>query len=283
MIQISIKMRLEYQDSIDGYLLNRMSEEERISFEEKCANNSELKEQLEHTRDVRRVITERNKILTRIQELEEEYEREKRASAHKKIVTLSWVSGIAAVFVMGYFLFAPSNVASPESSGRLISMNTNNENPIVDSVAIRSEKDQEENEQLLAKNEPEKKDNKVNVIRIDDEQVLGFGKGVVVTVDSNMTGTNDKELEKVLEDKSEVSKKLSELEQERASGEIDEVIYETTISLLKHQWNHLCWRESIILLSMNRKEEAMTILNELRKVEGQFQHRADSLYNELRK
>lgn len=70
---------------------------------------------------------------------------------------------------------------------------------------------------------------------------------------------------------------MAELEQERASGEIDQVVYETTVSLLKNQRDNLCWRELTILLSMNRKEEAMAILDELRKVEGRFQHRADSL------
>ena len=158
-------MRLEFQDSIDRYLLNKMSDEERTLFEAKCDNIPELEEQLEHTRDVRRVITERNKILTRIQELEEECEREKRTAAHKKIIALSWLSGIAAVFVVGLFLFTPSNVVSPESSGRQILMNTNDENSIANSAAIRNEKEQEK---LLAKKDVDKKEKRHSNARIDE-------------------------------------------------------------------------------------------------------------------
>lgn len=276
-------MRLEYQDSIDRYLLNRMSDEERTSFEAKCAENPELKEQLEHTQNVRKVITERNELLSKIQEWDDEYDAKKETGGSNVRLWIFGLSGIAAVFVVGFFLFSQLKVSEPKGTGALVSMNGSNDRIKDDSTVVSPIEKHEENEQLLAKNEPEKKDSKVDVVRTDDEQVLSFGKSVIVTESSNPTGANDKELEKVLEDKREVSKKMAELEQERASGEIDQVVYETTVSLLKHQRDHLCWREVTILLSMNQKKEAMAILDELRKVEGRFQHRADSLYNELRK
>lgn len=271
-------MRLEFQDSIDRYLLNKMSDEERTLFEAKCDNIPELEEQLEHTRDVRRVITERNKILTRIQELEEECEREKRTAAHKKIIALSWISGIAAVFVVGLFLFTPSNVVSPESSGRQILMNTNDENSIANSAAIRNEKEQEK---LLAKKDVDKKEKRHSNARIDEEQVFSFGKNDIVKANPQAV-PNEVELERVMERKKELTVKLADLEYLRSSGEIDSVVYESSVGLLKYQRDRLCWQQSIILLNMSRKNEALAILDELRREEGLYQHKADSLYNELK-
>lgn len=268
-------MRLEFQDSIDRYLLNKMSDEERTLFEAKCDNIPELEEQLEHTRDVRRVITERNKILTRIQELEEECEREKRTAAHKKIIALSWISGIAAVFVVCLFLSPPSNVVSPESSGR---QNTNDENSIANSAAIRSEKEQEK---LLAKNDVDKKEKRHSNARIDEEQVFSFGKNDIVKANPQAV-PNKMELERVMERKKELTVKLADLEYLRSSGEIDSVVYESSAGLLKYQRDRLCWQQSIILLNMSRKNEALAILDELRRDEGLYQHKADSLYNVLK-
>ena len=96
-------MRLEYQDNIDRYLLGRMSDEERKSFEIKCAGNQELKEQLEHTRDVRTVISERSKMLAKIQEWDDEYDVKKKMASHKT-TWVYWLSGIAAILVIGFFL-----------------------------------------------------------------------------------------------------------------------------------------------------------------------------------
>ena len=42
-------MKKEYQDRIDDYLLDRMTEEERRAFENDIENNKELREQMKFT------------------------------------------------------------------------------------------------------------------------------------------------------------------------------------------------------------------------------------------
>ena len=85
-----------------------------------------------------------------------------------------------------------------------------------------------------------------------------------------------------MERKKELTVKLADLEYLRSSGEIDSVVYESSVGLLKYQRDRLCWQQSIILLNMSRKNEALAILDELRREEGLYQHKADSLYNELK-
>lgn len=49
-------MKKTYQDKIDDYLLDRMTEDERQAFEEEIENNMELREQLKFTEMVQRAL-----------------------------------------------------------------------------------------------------------------------------------------------------------------------------------------------------------------------------------
>ena len=49
-------MKKAYQDRIDDYLLDRMTKEERHTFEKEIENNDELQEQLEFTEKVQRAM-----------------------------------------------------------------------------------------------------------------------------------------------------------------------------------------------------------------------------------
>lgn len=273
-------MRLEYQDSIDRFLLDRMTDDERNSFEKKCAGNPELEEQLEHTKNVKRVISERNELLAKFQEWDDEYNANKNAAIHNKRKWIYGISGVAAAIIVGYFLFAPSNISTPEASSELISKKTNKEIPIVDSIAINSEKALAQKD-LLAKNEVGKKDKKNSTPHIDDEQVFSFSNNNIGKANTSQADLDEKELESVIERIKVITRRLSDLEREQASGDIEQIVYESSVSLLKHQRDRLCWRQSIILLNMSRKSEALTILDELRRTKGQYQHKADSLYNAL--
>lgn len=274
-------MRLEYQDDIDRYLLGRMTDEERALFKAKCAKNTELKEQLEHTQDVKAVISERGKLLQKIQKWDEEYYEEKKAVAHKKRSAIYWSSGIAAAFVAGYFLLPAVNDSESESMGNAISMNTeNNEaSPIgnhSDSIEVCNE-----HEKLLSKNEPKESNKEKNAENLRDDQVLSFDKGFV----SSQETKEDlkKELGRVDEEIRVVTEKQSQLTKKLKSGEISKSVYDSRMHMLKFQKDELYWQKSHTLISLNRINEAIALLNEIRNEDGVFQSKADSLYKELKK
>lgn len=275
-------MRLEYQDNIDRYLLGRMSDKERALFEAKCAENPELKEQLEHTQNVKAVITERSKMLERIQEWDEEYNEEKKAVARKKRSAIYWSSGIAAAFVAGYFLLPAANNSESERLGNVISMNTDNSEVLPaenlnDSIGVSNEY-----EKLLAKNEAKSKNEEKNTNKLGDEQVLSFAN------DKDFVSSQEtkEDLEKVLghvnSEITVVTEKQSQLTQKLKSGEISKSVYDSRMYMLKFRRDELYWQKSHTLIKLNRINEAIALLNEIRSEDGVFKSKADSLYNEIK-
>ena len=125
-------MKIELQDHIDDYLLGRMSDEDSKVFEQELKNDDELREQMEFTKDVQTATKSRNEKLAKMQEWEDDYEWEEdrgvaaaryrpTGSGYKSCPTpsmdqtrsmprssgrqyLYWISGIAAIFIVGFFL-----------------------------------------------------------------------------------------------------------------------------------------------------------------------------------
>lgn len=125
-------MKIEFQDHIDNYLLGRMSDEECKAFKNELKQNDELREQMEFTKDVQTATISRNEKLSKMQEWEDDYEWEdyrnvaaaryrptgsgyesSPAPSEKRIYVtpyssgmqiLYWISGIAAIFIVGFFL-----------------------------------------------------------------------------------------------------------------------------------------------------------------------------------
>ena len=125
-------MKIEFQDHIDNYLLGRMSDEDSKAFEQELKLNEELREQMEFTKDVQTATKSRNEKLAKMQEWEDDYEWEDDRGVaaaryrptgsgfescpapsieHARIMPRSsgrkylyWISGIAAIFIVGFFL-----------------------------------------------------------------------------------------------------------------------------------------------------------------------------------
>lgn len=124
-------MKQEYQDRIDAYLLGRMSENDRVTFEEEVTNNHEMEEQLEFTKTVHAGIVSRNKKIEEIKEWGETYIKNK-AENERKVATITpirryiyWLSGIAAVIVIGFFVFSNYPTGFGTELGLPIPMNEN--------------------------------------------------------------------------------------------------------------------------------------------------------------
>ena len=112
-------MNQNYQDKIDQYLLGQMTEDSRLAFEKDMEKDTELREQFEFTKDVKKVITDRNRRLEQIREWEQDYK-------NKRIVVkrqyIYWLSGIAAIFIVGFFLITPFNFDESEEMSNPVPM-----------------------------------------------------------------------------------------------------------------------------------------------------------------
>lgn len=95
-------MKIEFQDQIDKYVLGQMDDTEKAAFEQEAAHNTELQEQLQFTKDVTSATKSREEKLAKMESWEDDYLFEDDRKKGKKV--LYWISGIAAIFIGGFFL-----------------------------------------------------------------------------------------------------------------------------------------------------------------------------------
>lgn len=259
-------MRIEYQDDIDRYVLGRMTDDERLEFEEKLSKNDELKEQMEHTKAVRDVLErfEEVEILKRIEKMEEEDELEKPEykptgsgyeytvkpdnricasprSSNRKFIY--WISGIAAVFIMGIIIFNTLPSTSPgigmESTSQPSYSSNRNGN-------------------------------------------VSFKGGRQMNIESLLTqGDYSKALAQIEKDEANVKTELMLIEREMSSrGEKPDSV---KVQQKKNKLINLQYLKAQALIGLNRKEEAVILLEEIRHSDSKFMEQADSLYNILKK
>ena len=259
-------MKIEFQDRIDDYLLDRMSDEERKSFESDATEDAELKEQLQFTEAVQQATKSRNEKLAAMEEWKDDYvwedERVAAASAAEYRPTGSgydycpapttesrragssssikkifyWVSGIAAVFVVGFFLIQNLYVANCPVE-HMPSQRMND-------MTLRAGSDNSEIELLLSQK------------KYEDALDLIEEKHLAVKEDS---------LDIVQDETMDAERK------------------EYDMQIVKDKQDELKWLKAHALLGLSLQETALRILDELRNEEGYYQMAADSLYNHIKK
>lgn len=130
-------MKIDFQEKIDNYVLGKMSAEDRDKFEKEVSQDKEKQEQLKLTQNVSTAIKSRNEKLAMMQK----WEQERIASKRKIMAWTSSAVGVAAVFLIGFFLFVPKKDVSE--------MNFNavrvNENKTFGSLRISNNKTLQEN------------------------------------------------------------------------------------------------------------------------------------------
>lgn len=256
-------MKQEYQDHIDDYLLNRMTDEQRQAFEREVAKGEELKEQFDFTNNVMAATKSRNEKLRKMEAWEDDYQwqHERRVavaqyrptgsgyeSASERMVTrgvqkqsnrkwIYWVSGIAALFVVGFFL----------------------------------------TQTMLVSRSPKMV-----------KQQGAFGSDYTETFRG---GTSFSEIEELIE-KRNFTEALTQIEQKRIylDKETEEL---STISdaerreydalLIKNKQDDLKWLKIYALIGLDRKAEAIMLLEEMRNTDGTYRMAADSLYKAIKK
>lgn len=121
----------KFQDRIDNYLLSRMDNAEKTEFLREVEQDKEKKKQLEFTQNVKDAIRSREEKLQALAQFQRQYEEERRTAAYRatgterttcycpapevaaieqaqpKKKTWLWISGIAAVLVIGFFTITP--------------------------------------------------------------------------------------------------------------------------------------------------------------------------------
>lgn len=236
-------MKFDYQDKIDDYLLNRMQEEERLAFEKEVCENAGLREQLAYTRSVREAVTSRSEMLAAMREWENDYQWENERVAIARAANeaprpakkrlIYWISGVAAVFVVGLFLLLRPT-GSPSVS---------NPNPdVILGDSYRGGKDYSViNDKLQQK---------------DYEEALAY---IELEADS------------IRMDSIEIVKDQS----------IDKEELEYEMILIKEGQDELRWLKVLALIGLNRQEEVLSLLDELRNAECDYKQQADSFYNQI--
>ena len=259
-------MKIEFQDRIDEYLLDRMPDEERKSFESDAAEDAELKEQLQFTETVQQATKSRNEKLAAMEEWKDDYvwedERVAAASAAEYRPTGSgynycpaptmeesrsmprssgrrifyWISGIAAVFVVGFFLIQNLFVAD--------SPNEYMPSPKMNDMTLRAGSDNSEIELLLSQ---KKYDEALDLI---EQKYLAVQDDSLDIVPDKTMNAERKEYD---------------------------------MQIVKDKQDELKWLKAHALLGLSQQETALRILDELRNEEGYYQMAADSLYNHIKK
>lgn len=217
----------EYQDRIDEYILDRMSEEERATFEKEMAADAELQEQVAFMQNMKKALKSRNEKLAAMNEWENDYVWKNEEASdevdedHKKIRRIVyWVSGIAAVFVAGLLIIrTPSNI---DPNGML---RGGSSYAYIDTL-IMQEKYQEA------------------LDRINEETLTCRNDSIETVQDSLMSNE----------------------------------ALEYNMLLIKDRQDDLKWQTIMALLGMGRKDEALMLLNELRREKGEYQKDAKALY-----
>lgn len=253
-------MKIEFQDHIDDYLLDRMSDEDSKVFEQELKNDDELREQMEFTKDVQTATKSRNEKLAKMQEWEDDYEwEEDRGVAARYRPTgsgyescsmpsenrtfakphssrkgyLYWISGVAAIFIAGFFLF--NTFYGDEEELQYSPMKMEN-------GAVRAGSGYAEIEQLL--------------VNKDYQQAF-----MLIEQEEKAISEQRMQIDSIVDDEKRAYDKM--LIQAKA----DE------ISLLK----------IYALIGLDRREEALLLLDELRNKESDYKGQADSLYQILKR
>ena len=256
-------MKIDYQNRIDEYLLNRMSDEESMTFEKEVNDNKELQEQLSFTENIQQVLKSRNEKLAKMKEWRDDYkwkEESREADTIEYRATgsgydycpappkkqthvhshpfnrkaLYWISSIAAVVVAGFFLI----------QNLYITKNSDNYtvSPSMNHASFRAGADNSDIEVLLSQQ------NYNEAFELINEKSLALNKDSLAIVHDTI---------------------------------IKEVQKEYDLLIIQEKQYELKWLKVNALIGLHRQSDAILLLNELRSTENAYQMAADSLYKEI--
>lgn len=233
------------EDRIDAYLLDKMTSDERRQLEIDASNFEEIKKELEFSSNVQKALFSRTQKLIAIKEWEKK-EKNKQKMKIAPYRNLYWISGIAAAFIVGIFIY----ISLPSPSSGDIAKESSNQ-PIFSSSA---------------------KDGDMSFrgcSQMDTESLLAMGD-------------YSKALAQIEKDEANVRTELMLIDRQMSSREVspDSV----RVQQKKNKLVHLLYLKAKVLIALNRTDEAVKLLDEIRHSDSKYyREQADSLYSELRK
>lgn len=241
-------MKIDFQDRIDDYLLNRMSGEERKSFESDAANDAELKEQLQFTKTIQQTTKSRNEKLAAMEEWKNDYVWKDESHSEFHLPTLRsfyWMSGVAAVFIAGVIVF---NLYRPSMTE--IAMDT----------ASHPTEASSKNSNVSFKGRRND---------VDVETLLAMGD-------------YSKALARLEKDEADIRSSLMLNDRKLYSrGEICEDAT-TDRDYFEANLARVLYLKAQALIGLERNDDARAVLDEIRQSKSDYAIKADSLYHQLK-
>lgn len=204
------------QDRIDSYIRGEMTTAERSMFTSELSTNPELRKEFELTRRIANCISDRAKKKEQIQAWK------KKNSSHRTIYMSSAITSIAAMLVVGFFLFRNA----PEGSAPIA----------MDSVTFSDRYTAYSEISMLIEKE-------------DYTRALAY----IEKAENSAVSTNSSSENQIMASNDSISANLYELK----------------------------WLKAQVFVGLDRTEDAKSVLQEIKSIEGKYHHEIDSLWNEL--
>lgn len=204
------------QDRIDSYIRGEMTAAERSMFASELSSNLELRKEFELTRKIANSISDRAKKKEQIQAWK------KKKTSYKTIYMSSAITSIAAMLVVGFFMFRNT----PDSS----TLNTT--------------------ENIVSSNRYTAYSEIFMLIEKEDyTRALAY----IEKAENSSENTNFSMEKQIMANNDSISTNLYELK----------------------------WLKAQVLVGLDRIDEAKSLLEEIKNIEGKFHNDIDSLLNKL--
>lgn len=264
-------MNIDFQDKIDDFVLDRISETDKINFSKDIVSDKEKQEQLQLTKDICNAIKSRNAKIAFISQFHKKYNDEIVDDIKKKRVIwgMSSVVGIAAVFILGIFIIIPPMKNSTSLSNNSNLAKVEQISPVDFNLYQETNNTFNDIVELLKQR---KYDDALKFIIFSEEHLVI--ERIKISAKSENSSSINIDGFKVNE--TNVFSNMSD--------SIMNNDYETNnIKLLEKQKYDLAWLKVNTLIGLNRILEAKQILMELRVVDGVYKLKVDSLLDKIEK
>lgn len=288
-------MKEELQNKIDRYLMNQMTDEERMAFEKETEGNDELQEQLLFTEEIQQVLKSRNDKLLKMREWEQEETHNDDHHSEKQIYL--WISGIAAVLIVGIFTIntylIPDDNSSISDNMSTIADKSSGEYQIIDKLLAKSD-------YTKALEEIEKEEYKILMQDRDELIIITEPDGTII-IDSVAADTavafDDIDFEIVPESTEPTETELDKRNESELNNREDKTAdandnqNSDTVYILdfvkdpqnKEKVEHLYLMKAKAFIGLNRIGEALSLLDKLRSSDNKYKTQADSIYKSLKR